>query len=66
MSDGVECFECSSITEGEDLVAGDPCDSCDSDNTEVVTISACPEEDPSSCKDENHHWGRGDHVVSKR
>lgn len=62
MADGVECFECQAISVSDDDSI--PCDYCLSDNTAPVYIRPCPAPDPHLCESDDHHWGRGEHVIS--
>lgn len=74
---GIECFECSSIFELDDLGGVMPddvekCPSCGSDSIGPVEISECPQAAgldgnaailaTDECDDDAHHYGRGDHV----
>lgn len=67
VANGIECFECGATTGGGE--AFDECPVCESDNTGGVLISPCPvgagrSGSGRACPDEDHHWGRGDHVKS--
>lgn len=59
----INCFECGAIS--EDVPKGDPCPECDEYAYGEVSIEPCPlpSNRQDECLDENHHFGRGDHVI---
>lgn len=58
----LSCTECDAVTPARDPHDFDPCPRCESDVTEAVEVTACP--DPSGeCDDDAHHFGIGMHVV---
>lgn len=68
----ISCYECMEISDENHPEDFDECPNCGSDNTVAVRVEPCPIGKQRSgyrgddrCKDENHHWGRGDHVISE-
>lgn len=61
-ANGIECFECASITEDPD--PEDNCERCGSDNVGPVEISECtiPPAADGRCSSDDHHYGLNKHV----
>jgi hypothetical protein len=61
---GIQCLACLEVTSGvEDTSVH--CPHCGQLNSlRTVRFERCPDwRNPRRCKSENHHWGRGDHVI---
>jgi hypothetical protein len=68
----ISCFECSAITDERFPSDYDECPRCESDNTVAVRVEPCPigkqtsgYSGPDRCQSDDHHWGRGDHVLEE-
>lgn len=69
----IMCFNCTEVTDEVPPVQDyDECPNCESDNTKAVLVVPCPNGKQKSgytgdnkCVDDDHHWGRGDHVLEE-
>lgn len=64
VANGVECMNCSEITEDEDPDGTAECEVCGEALLHLVRIDPCEWTDAAECPSDDHHYGRGDHVRS--
>ena len=57
------CMECGALA--EDLLDPVECPHCEIDGgfCAPVKIEPCPHASPLDCNSDDHHFGRGDHVI---